>query len=715
MTAAFLAAQHQGDPRRRVFVVNLELGTDHIHPVELRDAVFQRLPKAVGSPEVSVAARAIHGAVAKLSDSFGDIARRVAPPWFGGKGLGSNRFVGRMQEFWRLHSCLFNDEVTIVSDHTAASHVQLRAMAGMGKSLLAEEYALRFGAAYPGGIFVASGMRSRDDQVVDFAMRLGLEVQGKKIAEVEGLLERHLRAAGQRYLWIVDDLPSGMNELERRRWLAPNNLGKTLSITRSREYESSGGVVDLEALDLEEGLELLTARRRPNGPAEDAAARGIIAELGGHALAIDVAGGALAKLRGEQTYAEFLARLKDPGPEALEAAAQLRPELPNGHERSIVRTLRGSIEQLDDCGRDFLRLASVLATDVIPNDLIVDVFLRIGKAVPHARSATNIAVEQCLVEKVGESPSEVGGYHVHSLVARVAPLCDESGERADLIRRHAIKSLLDILPGVEDVRTHPSLAAHVAHARHLAALPSDETEAALLMWVARYDHHRASFASARNSLETVLALRGRLLGEEHYDTLAALNNLAQTKKAQGDWVGARADEERALDICQRVLGPHHDDTLAARLNLAGTLKAQGDWRAALAHEGAILRLRCEVLGDEHPRSLTARNNLAGTFFEVGDLVSARDHQTFVLAARRKVLGADHHLTLLSQSNLAATLLYMGDVSAARVLQESAVTELERLYPEPDHPAVRTARKILSEIRLVESRDKASGTADPLKQ
>ena len=30
---------------------------------------------------------------------------------------------------------------------------QLSGMGGVGKSLLAEEYALRFGAAYPGGIF----------------------------------------------------------------------------------------------------------------------------------------------------------------------------------------------------------------------------------------------------------------------------------------------------------------------------------------------------------------------------------------------------------------------------------------------------------------------------------------------------------------------------------------------------------------------------------
>ncbi|GAA2077045.1 hypothetical protein GCM10009801_32880 [Streptomyces albiaxialis] len=38
LTAAYLAGLREGDPRRRVMVVNPERGTGHIHPVELRDA-----------------------------------------------------------------------------------------------------------------------------------------------------------------------------------------------------------------------------------------------------------------------------------------------------------------------------------------------------------------------------------------------------------------------------------------------------------------------------------------------------------------------------------------------------------------------------------------------------------------------------------------------------------------------------------------------------
>ena len=44
LTASFLAAQHEGDPRRRVLVINPEGTTMHIEPIELRDAQYAGAP-----------------------------------------------------------------------------------------------------------------------------------------------------------------------------------------------------------------------------------------------------------------------------------------------------------------------------------------------------------------------------------------------------------------------------------------------------------------------------------------------------------------------------------------------------------------------------------------------------------------------------------------------------------------------------------------------
>jgi hypothetical protein len=44
LTAAFLAAQHEGDPRQRILVINPTTSVTHIEPVELRDAQYAAAP-----------------------------------------------------------------------------------------------------------------------------------------------------------------------------------------------------------------------------------------------------------------------------------------------------------------------------------------------------------------------------------------------------------------------------------------------------------------------------------------------------------------------------------------------------------------------------------------------------------------------------------------------------------------------------------------------
>src|ERR1017187_6082223 len=77
LTAAFLAAQTEGDPRHRVLVLNPEKGTDHIHPIELRDAKFLKAPNTDGEMQQLVQAVVRH--VAALSTPLADIHPLTAP------------------------------------------------------------------------------------------------------------------------------------------------------------------------------------------------------------------------------------------------------------------------------------------------------------------------------------------------------------------------------------------------------------------------------------------------------------------------------------------------------------------------------------------------------------------------------------------------------------------------------------------------------------
>jgi hypothetical protein len=64
-----------------------------------------------------------------------------------------HRFVGRFREMWEIHSALHRTDVGAISGVLGQDIGQITGLGGIGKSLLAREYAVRFGSAYPGGVF----------------------------------------------------------------------------------------------------------------------------------------------------------------------------------------------------------------------------------------------------------------------------------------------------------------------------------------------------------------------------------------------------------------------------------------------------------------------------------------------------------------------------------------------------------------------------------
>jgi len=86
--------------------------------------------------------------------------------------------------------------------------------------------------------------------------------------------------------------------------------------------------------------------------------------------------------------------------------------------------------------------------------------------------------------------------------------------------------------------------------------------------------------------QRALAIREKVLGPQHPDTAAILNDLAFLLREQGDLAGPRSLYERALAIRESVLGPEHHDTAASLINLVTLLDALGR-----GEEAAALRTR----------------------------------------------------------------------------------------------------------------------------
>ena len=732
LTAVYLAAQRAGDPSQRILVLNPEAGLDHLHPGELRDALVGRPPAEGDEAALAELAQAVAQRVGELPGPLGEVAPLVPARWLPTQGLGSTRFVGRLPEMWRLHSALHPDTTRLTVGRSGPAVAQLRGLGGIGKTLLAEEYALRFGAAYPGGVFWLRTYGSHEEQrpatfeelaaehdrqVRAIAARLDIPVADQSPDEVLGELAASMAASGQPCLWVVDDLPDGLDAPQVQALLAPHPVACTLLTTRSRRYEDLAEVVDLDVLPPEDALTLMTRHRpvRSNQERTDAAA--LVADLGYHALAVDVAGAALRTQIGLGSFAEFRAALQDPSQDELELAAELARALPGGHQASIAATLQRSIRHLDPVGSDVLRLTAVVAAAPLPLTLIAAVLQHadgLDEQAARRQAARGVAQAEALSlatpTSLGADPDAAGeptaeeGWVVHALVARTMRftdphpaarrtsrssrfirlvartmrLSDPQPNRTAALRVAAVAVLTQALQAIVDPRAHTSLRQVVPHARELARHPDSVAEVALLAWVARYNHERGDFRPAEQAFRQALDASRRLLGPEDPDTLTLMNNLAMTLQALGDAAAAAELHRQVLDAYRRLLGPEDPDTLTLMNNLAEAMRALGDAAGAAELHRQVLDASRRLLGPEHPDTLGSMSNLALALADLGDAAGAHDLLQQALESSRRLLGPEHPNTLTSMSNLATTLADLGDAAGAAELHRQVLDASRRL-------------------------------------
>jgi hypothetical protein len=602
LTAAFLAAEAEGDPRRRVLMVNPESKADHIRPIELRDEKFSNALAGDG-PALRELADSVKQHVAALDGPLGNICPLSTPNWYGLSQGGSTRFVGRLKEMWEVHSLLHAVDVQQTSYATPAtgSRGRISGLGGVGKSLLAEEYALRFGSAYPGGVFwlranpdpqspLVPEQREalRKEQFRQVAELFDINTEGMTEQRVEGALKDKIGTNGRPCLWVVDDVPNGLDGQVVRRWFAPHPLAHTLITTRSGEYGSLAKGIDLSVLTSEEAYQLLTSRRAPSDKTEEEQAGLLAEDLGYHPLALDVTASALEPYVGIPPFGDFRAELARPDEDALVFAESLAPDaLPNGHERSIAKTMLRSVQGLGAEGKDFLRLASIVALAPIPVPLVTGVFQQLDTlSEGDAKMRASLALKQVLVASLAEIALEHQETRVHTLVSRTMRHTDPESNRTRALRSAAAGVLAAWPANVKDERKPERLTYPVEHASAVAFLIANDRSAVdqevrlLIRLVKRLDREEeklyTKYDYAREFRQKVVEVSQRVLGEEDFDTVIVMNDLAVLLWAYGDLAEAQALQEKVLRICRLLRGDEDADTLVAMKNLLDTLAQQGD-------------------------------------------------------------------------------------------------------------------------------------------
>ncbi|MER7679449.1 FxSxx-COOH system tetratricopeptide repeat protein, partial [Streptomyces sp. NPDC096934] len=643
--------------------------------------------------------------VAGSPGCLGDAIASKRPVWRPLEHLGSQRFVGRVDEFWQLHQALHSFEYLATQDGAAPGQAVVMGLGGVGKTLLVEQYARRFAAFYPGGIywFTSAASHTPDAPASDagqadvlaqhyqqVAAALALDSATLGPVQVREAARQRIETINEPCLWIVDDVPGELSPGAVRELAAPHPLGRTVMTTRWRGYQLP--VVDVDVLHPDEAYRLLTTARIPNGPAEETAARTLVERLGSHALAVDLARGCLADQPG-LTFIELLDQLDDTqdGDAFQELVKDLYMQVPTDHTNDIAATFARSLHHLDEHALTLLRIAALLAPAPLPEHLLTT----ISSALSHQdeqssrradRRALSAAQRRSLIRQTGtESPS----WFMHALVSRTLTLHPETAD----LRPVALAATMRLMQAVY-TPGRLDLADVMPHARALVEELDTGECLDLLDSVARYDYESGQPASASHHYQRLIDARTTQLGEDHPITLATRSDLANAYRSAGDLGRAIPLFEQTLTDSLRVLGEDHPNTLIFRNSLAYAYESAGDLGRAIPLFEQTLTDSLRVLGEDHPNILISRNNLAGAYQSAGDLGRAIPLLEQTLTDRVRVLGEDHPDTLISRNNLAGAYQSAGDLGRAIPLLEQTLTDRVRVLDE-DHPDTLNSRNNLA--------------------
>jgi tetratricopeptide (TPR) repeat protein len=518
----------------------------------------------------------------------------------------------------------------------------------------------------------------------------------KEEPALAAVMER-LRHEGDGILLIYDN---AFDAEALRPYLPRGGAARILVTSNAHAWRGVAEPVEIRLWPKEIGADYLVARTGRS--IERDAAEILSNALGGLPLAHEQAAAYCERL--DMSFAEYRERFEATPVKFLDDTRHAPADYHDG--LTVAKTFALAIEKvakLHPAAEPLIVHAALLAAEPIPLFLFTEAREKFGEPLASALADDGLIeavaalrafalVDRERIADERDPTISTDCIRLHRLVRQVAAArsIDEAREQA---RRVLVESLAAVYPQkvFSDPSTWPRARRLDGIALELVGgdgpLPEGAEERAsdLLNWIAAFRQSAlAAYAQARPFFERALAIREKVLGPEHPETAASLNDLAVLLKARGDHIGARPLLERALAIKEKVRGPEHPDTAVGLNNLASVLLAHGDLAGARSLHERALAIKEKVLGSEHPETAMGLNNLAFLLRSQDDLAGARPLFERALAIYEKALGPEHPDTAINLNNLAGLLQSQGDLAGARPLFERALAIREKVLG-PEHP------------------------------
>jgi tetratricopeptide (TPR) repeat protein len=564
----------------------------------------------------------------------------------------------------------------------------LAGMGGVGKTMLALDYARGHAADYEGVWWVEA--ETRQSLLRDLAAlgaRLSPSLGSKAASDLDGAARDTLRLieAGdfeKPWLIVYDNVekPGDIDDL------TPTANAHVLVTTRWSDWHSLAGKIDVGLFTPDEAADFLCARA---GRSDRDAAKRLAEALGHLPLALDHAASFVrSRNRTFDTYRDDVADLIKTAPKSGASFALYHDETKKV-PASVYGTFRLALNRIieGDSARDIapvpeaaaiMGLTAFLAPDLIPRKLLDQTTLP-SAGVDDALAAL---AEVSLVT-LGETARGEPAFSTHRLVQLVAQglVTEQNGTRQlievglDLVDaniphatwEYANRALCD------ELATHGT--ALIDHAKANAV--ETATVSRLARKLGNLLETRAQYAEAGTLFERALTIADAVHGPQSTESSLVLHVLGVLRQAQGRYSEAEPLLQRSLAIYEKTVGGEHPDTSTTLHELARLYQSQGRYGEAEPLLQRSLAIKEKTVGGEHPSTVNTKQMLASVYQSQGLYAQAEPLFVEGVTLDEKLLGRDHPETATSLSLLASLYQAQGRYSQAEPLLQRSLAIKEK--------------------------------------
>lgn len=530
------------------------------------------------------------------------------------------------------------------------SPVALVGLTGIGKTQAAVEYAHRYLAEYPGGVYWlnAAGTVRLMEEMAGLGRLLNLPDGGSDRERAHRVRDA-LQHLPEPSLLVLDNLTDDVDF-----GLVPAvGCCRVLVTTVHRDLVRTGfRVITPPPLDATSAIALLRRDRSDLAPAEETAMRRIAEMLGGLPLALALVANHVERLG--LSFREYYETLTASPLDTL-ARARRRFASDTGHSGSIYDALRISYDGLGEDARSVLRTASCFALRGISPELLFRA----------STFSSRIEFEEALGD-LGDcffmERDTSGRLSVHELVREFAATETpaEAGMEAASGAALALSAALGVAVESGDWGPVRGEVPHaVAAARACRKYGACEPLRALSMQLGEHAMQHGDPSGAAAWFREALAIAARVCGDASLETGRALRELSWACAETGDRAAACEQAQRALRIARWLL-PTGDAELAEFENSLGyALKVSGMLAEALPHYQRALAIAGRSRGRRNRKFARYLNNIGVVLEAQGDLEGALDHLQEALRIDERMPGAASSTLAIRLNNVGRVLGRLG--------------------------------------------------------